>query len=28
MYAFTADQDGHEIELLERDPAADSLFPF
>ncbi|MFC4543526.1 VOC family protein [Halosolutus amylolyticus] len=28
MYAFTTDQDGHEIELLERDPDADSLFPF
>ncbi len=28
MYAFTKDQDGHEIELLERDPDADSLFPF
>jgi len=28
MYAFTADQDGHEIELVERDPHADSLFPF
>ncbi|SFS73529.1 VOC family protein [Halostagnicola kamekurae] len=28
MYAFTKDQDGHEIELLERDPNADSLFPF
>ncbi|RQG98538.1 VOC family protein [Natrarchaeobius oligotrophus] len=28
MYAFTKDQDGHEIELLERDPEADSLFPF
>jgi lactoylglutathione lyase len=28
MYAFTEDQDGHEIELLERDPEADSLFPF
>jgi lactoylglutathione lyase len=28
LYAFTRDQDGHEIELLERDPAADSLFPF
>ncbi len=28
MYAFTKDPDGHEIELLERDPAADSLFPF
>jgi lactoylglutathione lyase len=27
-YAFTKDQDGHEIELLERDPEADSLFPF
>ncbi len=28
MYAFTKDQDGHEIELLTRDPDADSLFPF
>ncbi|MFB6165837.1 MAG: VOC family protein, partial [Haloarculaceae archaeon] len=28
MYAFTTDQDGHEIELIERDPDADSLFPF
>jgi lactoylglutathione lyase len=28
MYAFTTDQDGHEIELLTRDPDADSLFPF
>ncbi len=28
MYAFTKDQDGHEIELIERDPEADSLFPF
>jgi lactoylglutathione lyase len=28
MYAFTKDQDAHEIELLERDPGADSLFPF
>jgi len=28
MYAFTRDQDGHEIELVERDPSADSLFPF
>ena len=28
MYAFTTDQDGHEIELLPRDPNADSLFPF
>ncbi|WP_247729328.1 VOC family protein [Halovivax limisalsi] len=28
LYAFTRDQDGHEIELLERDPTADSLFPF
>jgi len=28
MYAFSTDQDGHEIELLERDPSADSLFPF
>jgi lactoylglutathione lyase len=28
MYAFTKDQDGHEIELLERDPDAGSLFPF
>jgi len=28
LYAFTNDQDGHEIELIERDPAADSLFPF
>ena len=28
MYAFTKDQDGHEIELLTRDPGAESLFPF
>ncbi|WP_121741146.1 VOC family protein [Natronorubrum halophilum] len=28
MYAFTKDQDGHEIELLKRDAEADSLFPF
>jgi lactoylglutathione lyase len=28
MYAFTRDRDGHEIELVERDPDADSLFPF
>jgi lactoylglutathione lyase len=28
MYAFTKDQDGHEIEFLERDPDAGSLFPF
>ncbi|QCS42158.1 VOC family protein [Natrinema versiforme] len=28
MYAFTRDQDGHEIELIERDLEADSLFPF
>lgn len=28
LYAFTTDQDGHEIELLERDHSADSLFPF
>ena len=28
MYAFTTDQDGHEIELLARDPDAESLFPF
>jgi len=28
MYAFTKDPDGHEIELIERDLAADSLFPF
>ncbi|AFZ73890.1 VOC family protein [Natronobacterium gregoryi] len=28
MYAFTKDQDGHEIELLERDLEAESLFPF
>ncbi|WIV66041.1 VOC family protein [Natrialbaceae archaeon AArc-T1-2] len=28
MYAFTKDQDGHEIELLERDFEAESLFPF
>ena len=28
LYAFTRDQDGHEIELLEREPNADSLFPF
>ena len=27
-YAFTTDQDGHEVELLERDPGAGSLFPF
>ena len=28
LYAFTKDQDGHEIELLERDPSSESLFPF
>ncbi len=28
MYAFTKDQDGHEIELIERDLEAESLFPF
>ncbi|MES3517324.1 MAG: VOC family protein [Natronomonas sp.] len=28
MYAFTKDNEGHEIELLERDLDADSLFPF
>jgi lactoylglutathione lyase len=28
LYAFTKDQDGHEIELIERDTDADSLFPF
>ncbi len=28
LYAFTKDQDGHEIELLEREPGAESLFPF
>ena len=28
LYAFVEDTDGHEIELLERDPTADSLFPF
>ncbi len=28
LYAFTKDQDGHEIELIERDTSADSLFPF
>ncbi|MFD1564257.1 VOC family protein [Haloarchaeobius amylolyticus] len=28
MYAFTKDPDGHEIELIERDLEADSLFPF
>jgi lactoylglutathione lyase len=28
LYAFTRDPDGHEVELLERDPDADSLFPF
>ncbi len=28
LYAFTTTPDGHEIELLERDPAANSLFPF
>jgi len=28
MYAFTKDQDGHEIELIERDHEAESLFPF
>ena len=28
MYAFVEDLEGHEIELLERDPNADSLFPF
>ena len=28
LYAFTRDPDGHEIELLERDHDAESLFPF
>ncbi len=28
LYAFVEDFEGHEIELLERDPNADSLFPF
>ena len=28
MYAFVEDFEGHEIELLERDPGAESLFPF
>jgi len=28
MYAFTETPDGHEIELIERDPDAESLFPF
>ena len=28
LYAFTRDPDGHEIELIERDPDDDSLFPF
>lgn len=28
MYAFTKDQDGHEIELLERDGIEGDLFPF
>jgi lactoylglutathione lyase len=28
LYAFTRTPDGHEVELLERDPDADSLFPF
>ncbi|MFO7925649.1 MAG: VOC family protein [Halobacteriota archaeon] len=28
MYAFTKDQDGHEIELIVRDSDAGSLFPF
>lgn len=28
MYAFTKDQDGHEVELIVRDPDAESLFPF
>jgi lactoylglutathione lyase len=28
MYAFVEDSDGHEIELLERNPDAESLFPF
>ncbi|MFW6435667.1 MAG: glyoxalase, partial [Halovenus sp.] len=28
LYAFTKDQDGHEVELLVRDTDADSLFPF
>jgi lactoylglutathione lyase len=27
MYAFTRDADGHEIEVIERDSDADSLFP-
>ena len=28
MYGFTKTPDGHEIEVLPRDPEADSLFPF
>ena len=28
MYAFVEDAEGHEIELLERDPDSESLFPF
>lgn len=28
LYAFTKDQDGHEIELIEREPGAESLFSF
>lgn len=28
LYAFTKDPSGHEIELLKRDPEAESLFPF
>jgi lactoylglutathione lyase len=28
MYAFTKDQDGHEIELIERDGLDGDLFPF
>jgi lactoylglutathione lyase len=27
-YAFTKDQDGHEVELIERDDETESLFPF
>ncbi len=27
LFAFTRDMDGHEIEILERDPNAESLFP-
>ena len=28
MYTLTKEQDGHEIELLARDPNTESLFPF